>query len=114
MLTELKLIHLRLTKTICVQVTSRDKEIHEREEELRKVQDLHSKDKKTMEEIEAQLKKTTEERALLAEQIFREKEMAAEADDVSSVTLSYSVLAWFSSKHSLHPHWVEAVCHGYL
>lgn len=66
-------------------MTSRDKEIHEREEELKKVQDLHSKDKKTMEEIEAQLKKTSEERSVLQEQIFREKEMAAEADDVSFI-----------------------------
>ncbi|KAL5253440.1 hypothetical protein ACHWQZ_G013281 [Mnemiopsis leidyi] len=64
-----------------LQVTSRDKEIHEREEELKKVQDQHNKDKQTMEEIEALLKKTMEERALLNEQIFREKEMAAEADD---------------------------------
>ena len=73
-------------------MTSRDKEIHEREEELKKVQDLHNKDKKTMEEIETQLKKTMEERALLTEQIFREKEMAAEADDVSFVTLFKSIL----------------------
>ena len=71
------------TKIYLLQVTSRDKEIHEREEELKKVQDMHSKDKQTMEEIEAQLKKTSDERAVLAEQIFREKEMAAEADDVS-------------------------------
>ena len=68
---------------MCVQVTSRDKEIHEREEELKKVQDQHNKDKQTLEEIDAQLKKVTEERSTLQEQIFREKEMAAEADDVS-------------------------------
>jgi Tfp pilus assembly protein PilO len=78
-----------------LQVTSRDKEIHEREEELRKVQDQHSKDKKNMEEVEAQLKKTMEERALLTEQIFREKEMAAEADDVSSAPFCMNV--FFSS-----------------
>ena len=35
-----------------MQVTSRDKEIHEREEELRKVQDQYSKEKETAEEIE--------------------------------------------------------------
>ena len=78
-------------------MTSRDKEIHEREEELKKVQDLHNKDKKTMEEIETQLKKTMEERALLTEQIFREKEMAAEADDVSFAAL----FCWNRKAHSL-------------
>ena len=65
------------------QVTSRDKEIHEREEELKKVQDAHTKDVQAIDEIEGQLKKVTEERALFQEQIFREKELAAEAEDVS-------------------------------
>lgn len=73
-------------------MTSRDKEIHEREEELKKVQDQHNKDKQTMEEIEALLKKTMEERALLNEQIFREKEMAAEADDVSFKRFFFRIL----------------------
>ena len=64
-------------------MTSRDKEIHEREEELKKVQDAHVKDKTAMDEIETQLKKVSEERAIFQEQIFREKELAAEAEDVS-------------------------------
>eukprot|EP00116_Pleurobrachia_bachei_P012520 sb/3472782/ len=64
-----------------LQVTSRDKEIHEREEELRKVQDAHIRDREALQENEAQLKKTIEERANLMDQIFREKEMAAEADE---------------------------------
>ena len=50
------------------------------------VQDAHVKDKQTLEEIETQMKKVADEKGVLAEQILREQEMAAEADDVSPST----------------------------
>ena len=38
-------------------MTARDKEIHEREDELRKVQEQYNKEKTSLEEVETQLKK---------------------------------------------------------
>lgn len=64
-----------------LQVTARDKEIHEREDELRKVQEQYNKEKTSLEEVETQLKKVSEDKAMLADQVRVEKEIAAEADD---------------------------------